>query len=179
MSCSTIPASSKSASSSGYCAVTPRQANQAHDVLQQPADISVMHGHRRRRALHLRRNRRIVHHVFQQPLDPRIPHRRISPRQLGIKLFHVMLRVRQKIRKIVIAFRRPARSARASFPSARCKVSRGRESAPRRRLERFRQRLEVVPHFRGNRAGAVAQRQFQPGFPAALRCADVFRADQK
>ena len=46
-------------------------------------------------------------------------------------------------------------------------------------FKRLRNGVEVVPHLRGNRAGAVAQAEFQPGFAAARRSSDFFFADEE
>ena len=122
---------------------------------------------------------RIVHHAFQQPLDPRIAHGGDRRAKLGIKLLDVVLRVRQKIRKLVIARRRGNNLLERHFFLSVVELHAAANLYHVVRFEGFRQRVEVVPHFRGNRAGAVAQRQFQPGFPAALRCADLFLADEE
>ena len=66
--------------------------------------IGVMHHHRSGSALELRSDRGIVNNIREQLLEPGIFHSRDSVAQLGIELFDVVLRVREKIAEVVIAF---------------------------------------------------------------------------
>src|SRR5580692_1706023 len=82
------------------------QSDQTYDVFEQSADESVMHGHRSRRTLQLRRDLGLIYHARQQPLEPRISHRRNSRAKVRIQFLDIVLRMRQEIGEVVIALHR-------------------------------------------------------------------------
>ncbi len=112
-------------------------------------------------------------------LQPRILHPGDRGAQIGVQLFDIVLRVRQEIAEFVVALGGGNDLLERQFLLAVVELHAAANADHVVALKRLRDGVEIVPHLRGNRAGAVAQAQFQPGFAAARRSANLFFADEK
>ena len=121
----------------------------------------------------------IFHHTHQQSLDPRIlgrVHRFIQPR---IKLFDILLGMRQKIRKLIVVLRTRRNVLDGKLQLLIIKFRARTHFHHIVALEKRDHRLKSIPHFSGNCAGAIRQLKLQPGPAGPRRSANFLRAHQK
>ena len=139
----------------------------------------MMHRHRRRRAFQAGRDIRIVNYARQQLLQPRIFHPGDGRVYVRPELFDVTLGVRQEIAQLVFFFSGGNDLLEGQLFRSVIKLHSAANAYHVVALKRLRDRLEVVPHLRWNRARAVAQAQLEPRFSTARGNTDLFLADEE
>ncbi len=112
-------------------------------------------------------------------LQPRIFHGRDGGEQARVERFHVVLRVRQEIGEGVRVFGDGNDLLEGHLQTPVVSLGAAANANDVAALEGCKERREVVPHFRGDRAGAVAQFELEPGRIRARRSANLLLADEE
>ncbi len=97
----------------------------------------------------------------------------------GVEFFHVIFGVREKIAEVVITLGGGNDLLDGEFFLAVIKFYAAANLNHIVTFESRREEGEVVPHFRGDGAGAVGEPQFEPGLSAADGGAYLFFANEK
>src|SRR5271154_4985976 len=143
------------------------QTDEAHDVFQQAADERVVHGHGRGSALQLGHDRGVFDHANKQTLEPGIFHGGNGSAQLGVKLLDIVLGVRQEVGEFVITLDRRDDLFERQFLLAVEKLYAAAHVHYIVAFESDGDHRKVVPHFRGDSAGAVHEVKLEPGLSGA------------
>src|SRR5262249_24948928 len=153
--------------------------DEAHDVLEQATDEGMMHGHGSGRSFQFRGDLRVYDKAREETAQIRILHLRDGCAEARVQLFDVKLRVWKEVRKLVVAFACGDHGIQSEFLLA---VIKAHAAANLHHVVAFKGTHdggEVLPHFRGNGAGAIGKLKLQPGRAGAQRRANLFFSDEE
>src|SRR5215469_2687342 len=156
-----------------------RQCNQAHDMLKQSSDKSMVHGHSSRSTLQAGCNRWISNYADKQLPEPGVACCGHSHGQFGVHLLDVPFGVRQEVAQIVVPFQGRENLFQGQFFLAVEELDATAHLNNVVTFEGGNERSKVVPHFATDRASAIDQFNLEPGSAGAERCPHFLLANKE